>query len=259
MERRLSLHAGAYKQMRALLVIALVAGTASAAPKGAKARKEFDRGVAAYTKADYAAASEAFSKSNALEVDAETLFAWAQSERKLDHCDQAVDLYMRLLAMDLPPENKEAINVQITECHDLLAAQSSAEAAKTEAPAESQPIQPAPPAPSPAPEGPAWWKDPVGGGLVGAGAIGIVMGVVFLVRGHAADQDKLHAMSYQDFQTLDDQAKTAGTIGVVSLVIGGALAGGGVYWYATHAKSNDRTITGWLDGHGGGLALTGGF
>jgi len=247
--------------MRVLLVIALLAGTASAAPKDAKARKEFDRGVAAYTNGDYVAASDAFSKSNDLEADAETLFAWAQSERKLDHCDKAIDLYMRLLAMDLPAENKVAINVQIQECHDILVAPKAAEPAPTE-PVESQPIQPPPnkqPEPPLPPEGRAWWKDPVGAALVGAGAIGIGMGVVFLVQGHAADQDKLHAMSYQDFQTLDDRAKTDGTIGVVSLVIGGALAGGGVYWYATHRPTHDKTITGWLDGHSGGLAVIGDF
>jgi hypothetical protein len=248
--------------MRALVVIALLAGTASAAPKSAKARKAFDRGVAAYQKGDYAGASEAFSSSNALEVDAETLFAWAQSERKLDHCDKAVDLYMRLLAMDLPAENKQAINVQIQECHDLLAAQPPAEPVKTESPSESQPIEPPVDKPhdaAPAPEGHAWWKDPVGGALVGAGAVGIGLGIVFLVQGHTADQDKLHAVTYPDFQALDDRAKSRGTIGITSLVVGAALAGGGVYWYATHERSNDKTLTGWLDNHGGGLALGGAF
>ncbi|HSD86831.1 MAG TPA: hypothetical protein VLB44_04925 [Kofleriaceae bacterium] len=253
--------------MRALFVVALLAATASAAPKGAKARKEFDRGVAAYAKGDYQAASVAFEKSNALETDAETLFAWAQAERKLDLCETAISLYTKLLAMDLPAENKEAINVQIGECKDILAARKPAEPAKPE-PAkpepvvDSQPIQPpadSQPEPAPAPEGHAWWKDPVGGGLVGAGVIGVGMGIVFLVRGHAADQDKLHATSYQDFQTLDNQAKSNGTIGVVSLVIGGALAGGGVYWYATQTHANDKTLTGWLDNHGGGLAFGGAF
>ena len=55
-------------------------------------------------------------KSYGLEKDPETLFAWAQAERKLDDCDKAVELYNELLALDLPAENKQVIETQVGEC-----------------------------------------------------------------------------------------------------------------------------------------------
>ena len=292
MEQRFRVLAGANRQMkRAILLVALLAGTASAAPKKKAAKKEFDKGVAAYTKGDFAAAADAFSKSNAIETDIDALFAWAQSERKLDHCDKALELYTKLLAMDMPAENKEAIKVQVGECKDILG-QAPAKTEKTEktekvektekaektektekAPdptpppatppttdTSSPPIesQPSPSAPQ-APEGRAWWKDPVGGALVGAGAVGVGLGVVFLVQGSAAESDAKAAMSYDDYVALDDRAKSRGQLGVVSLVAGGALAAGGIVWYATHKPSHATTITGWLDGQSGGFVVRGGF
>src|SRR5688500_6981072 len=112
MERRLAVHAGAHREkMIGRIALALVVATSSAvaAPKTGEARVQFDRGVAAYTKGDYATATEALGASFVLEADAETLFAWAQTERKLGHCDRAIDLYAKLLAMDIPAENKPAI------------------------------------------------------------------------------------------------------------------------------------------------------
>ena len=115
MERRFAVHAGSHRQ--ALIAAILVsAATAQAAPKDKEAKKMFDKGVAAYTKGDYAAASAALSESYAREGDPETLFAWAQSEKKLGHCGNAVELYNTLLAFDLPVENKKVIEGQLAEC-----------------------------------------------------------------------------------------------------------------------------------------------
>jgi tetratricopeptide (TPR) repeat protein len=255
MERRLAVHAGAHRQMKRLrtaivVALALVAGSAAAAPKDKAAKKEFDKGVAAYTKGDFTGAADAFSKSDAIESDAETLFAWAQSERKLDQCGKALELYTRLLALDLPDENKQAVNVQIGECKDIIAAQKPPE------PVASPPDEP----PPPPPEGRAWWKDPVGGALVGLGAVGVGVGVVFLVQGHSADTDKASATTYPAFKTLDDRAKSRGQLGVISLAAGGALVIGGIAWYATHkSSSHEKIVTGWLDGHGGGIGVAGAF
>ena len=250
MELRFRVLAGADRQMtRVLLLVAILAGSASAAPKNKEARKEFEQGVAAYQKGDYVGAAEAFARSNIIEPDAETLFAWAQSERKLDHCDKATDLYNKLLEMDMPAENKEAVRVQIDECKAILEAQ------KPPPPPEPEPT----PTPAPNPEGRVWWKDPVGGALVGAGAVGLGLGVVFLVQGSSADKDKMSATNYDDYVKHNERATSRGQLGVISLVAGGALITTGVVWYVTQKKSPSTTVTGWLDGHGGGLAVSGGF
>ena len=86
---------------------------AVAAPKTPKAKAAFTAGVKAYQKGDYALASKQLERSFQLERDVETLFAWAQTERQLEHCDKASDLYHNILTFDLPDENKAAVQVRV--------------------------------------------------------------------------------------------------------------------------------------------------
>ena len=267
---------------RALVVVAILASSVSAAPKKKAARKEFDKGVTAYQKGDFAAAAAAFAKSDKLETDVETLFAWAQSERKLDHCEKAIELFEKLLLTDMPAENKEAVKGSIGECKDILAKQKPAtsttpttttssavtstsptamtpETTSTPPPADTASPPPDMPKPIETPEGRAWWKDPIGGALVGVGVIGVGAGLVFLVQGHAADQDAKNAKTYPEFVSFEDRANSRGQLGVISLVVGGAAAAAGVAWYQTHKHSSSPTMTGWLDSHSGGFAVSGGF
>jgi len=290
----------------AFVAVLLASGAAGAAPKSAAARAQFDKGVAAYTKGDYEAASAALGSSFVLEADAETLFAWAQTERKLGHCDRAIELYTKLLKMDLPAENKEAVKVQIGECKAIVADEKKAKANELKAKVDAKPktseqkpvepkveakpktsekklgetkIEPVPPPsvePAPSPpveqpiaqppplvstsaEGRTWWKDPVGGALVGAGTIGIGLGVVFLVQGKSADSDKANATSYPEYETLANRAESRGRLGVISLVAGGALAAGGVVWYVTRKPHAEKTVTTLVVPGGGGVALSGRF
>lgn len=283
MERRFAVHAGPHRQevsgvprepvtrtvlrewvappmhavrVRAALVSAIVlaASPVLGAPKSHDARAQFDRGVAAYTKGDYAAAAEALGASFVLESDAETLFAWAQTERKLGHCERAIELYTKLLAMDLPAENKQAIEVQIDECKAVLAEEQQREPAPVVAPA---------PPPEPAPvahdDARAWWKDPVGGALVGAGVVGVGLGTVFLVQGRNADADKDRATTYPEYVRLSDRAESRGRLGVIGLAAGGALVAGGIIWYLTRKPAAERTLTTLVLPSGGGVALSGRF
>lgn len=290
MERRFAVHARARRQAL-IAALALASGTVSAAPKSGEARVQFDKGVAAYTKGDYPAASEALGASFVLEADVETLFAWAQTERKLGHCDRAIELYSKLLGMDMPDENKQAVRIQINECKAIVAEQKAKEpktATKTKEPARAklpaktkaeplpEPPKPelvAPPpapvlapapavAPAPAPghhdETRAWWKDPVGGGLVVGGTVALGAGIVFLVQGSAADSDKNAAMSYSEYKSLADRAESRGRIGVIGVVVGTGLIAGGVGWYLTH-KPSEQKLTALVLPSGGGVAMSGRF
>jgi len=271
-ERRFAVHAGAAQQVAALVTLVVLATSpAHAAPKGGEARVQFDRGVAAYTKGDYAAAADALGASFVLEADPETLFAWAQTERKLGHCDRALELYAKLLAMDLPAENKRAIQVQIDECKAILAERPRTAPPPTTT-AEPPVVSPATPAPAavaapttevsaPAAgssETRAWWKDPVGGALVGTGAIGVGLGVVFLVQARAADADKVAASSYPEYQVLADRAEARGRLGVIGLVAGGALVAAGAVWYVTREPAAPA-VTALVVPAGAGLAVSGRF
>jgi len=270
MDPRLAVHARSHARQKvtawlaALAVLALAAPVA-AAPKSGPSKAAFDRGVAAYQKGDFAVASEALAVSFKLEPDAETLFAWAQAERQLEHCDKAIELFEKLLGFDLPAENKQAIQTKIEECRALLPAK------QPEKQPEPQPeLQPEPPVgddaklpverPLPGPEGSPWWKDPIGGALVGGGVVGLVAGGVFLASASQAEQDSRKLDS--DFQEKDDLAQSRGRIGVISLIAGGALVAGGVVRYMTRSGGGkERTaVTGWLSpGGGGGITAIGRF
>jgi hypothetical protein len=258
-ERRFAVHARAHRQ--ALIAALVLAGApAIAAPKGSAAKKQFDRGVKAYTAGDFTAAADAMSKSYELEKDPETLFAWAQAERKLEDCDKAVELYSELLVYDLPAENRKVIESNVAECKEILAAQAPKVEDTPKEPApppeKAEPIEPLPPPPHESRR--AWWKDPVGDGLVIVGVGGLVLGGVKLASAASADSDKSNATSYADFQRFSDKATSDGKVGVIAAGAGGALVVLGVIWYATH-RDHEHTVTGWLGPTGGGVGIAGGF
>ncbi len=280
MEPRFAVHAGAQRQVRrAIVALAIACSSAHAAPKDAEAKRLFDRGVAAYTKGDLAGAAAALSESYAREGDPETLFAWAQAERKQGHCESAVELYNTLLAFELPAANKKVVEQQLGECKQLVAAkQKDKEPAKPAEPPKPGPA-PAPEpahdashdtpvattaeaAPAPAPpaaEGRAWWRDPVGDGLVASGVVGLGIGTALLLSARSADQAAHAAKSYAGYKTNEDTAHDRGMYGVIGLVAGGALAAGGVWWFATHRDHDHAAVTGWLAPSSGGLAVSGAF
>jgi tetratricopeptide (TPR) repeat protein len=303
-ERRFAVHAGARV---ALIAVTALATSATAAPRGRRARVEFNRGVKAYATKHYEAAASALARSYALEHDPETLFAWAQTERKLDRCDKAVELYGKLLALHLPEANKRAVEDQLAECKQILAAQAPAPSPDTTPPApapdatpprdtapspdttppdttpprdtapppDTTPPDTTPPPPAaaisstPAPdasvtaapaEGRAWWRDPVGDGLLIAGAAGAGVGIAMLISGHDADQAKAGATSYAGYTALSDQARSRGQIGIIASAAGGALLVTGIVWYATHRDHPERpAVAAWLAPGAGGLAVSGAF
>lgn len=244
--------------MKWLVATALLVGTATAAPKRPDAKAAFDKGVAAYTKGDYAAAATQLGKSYGLEPDVETLFAWAQSERKLEHCEKATTLYAKLLDAELPAANKAVVRQKFDECQKILAAQ--APPIEPDVVASVAAPEPAPPPPPPREAGRAWWANPVGGALVLGGLVSAGAGTVFLVQGHAANQDKANAVTYGEFQRLEDRAESRGTLGTALVIAGGALVAGGVVWYATHPPAKrGAQIAGWAAPDGGGVVAFGRF
>jgi tetratricopeptide (TPR) repeat protein len=262
-----------------VLAIAAMASPAAARPKRRDARAAFDRGVAAYKRGNFEAASEALGKSFDLERDVDTLFAWAQSERKLDRCDKAIDLYERLLTFDLAPANRDAVNASLAECRAQIPVKPEP------VPAEPVPSAPAAPPASTRPEGPAestgivvratpgqpppidsrpagraWYKDPITLTLLGSGVVATSVGISFLVSASAAHTDFLQAKTYADAQQALDTARSRQTIGFITTGAGAVLVAGGVAWIVLHHDSPEQhAISGWLAPGGGGLAVTGAF
>lgn len=259
--RRLTVHARAYRQaLTRLLAVALVIASpvAWAVPKDGNARAAFDEGIAAYQKQDYTAAAAAFGRSYELEADVETLFAWAQAERQLEHCDKAVELYQKLLEAKLPDENHRVVLEKLEECKKILAA-NAPEPAPTPTPTPSPAPQPMPDRPiDKGPEGKSRFKDPLGGVLLGTGVVGLAVGGYFLMSAKSADSDAKAATNYFDAERLSSDAESKGRTGVIAAIAGGALIAASIVRYTT-IKPARTTVSGWLTPDGGGLAAFGRF
>jgi hypothetical protein len=249
--------------VKAWLVIGallVAAPFAAAAPKGKAAKAAFDRGVAAYQKGDFAGASAALAQSYKLEADIETLFAWAQSERQQDKCESAIELYKTLLELDMPAENKAAVQTKLDECQVIVDAQR----------VPDKPVEPAPvvePEPDPEPAQPPppraegktpWWKDPIGDALVIGGVVGLGVGGVLLYQAKSAEDRSFE--SHESFQSEQDTAESRGRIGLIVTIAGAALVTGGIVRYATRSTGEERTtVSGWVAPGGGGIAAFGRF
>jgi len=248
--------------MRTLLVIgALLASVpAMAAPKGKAAKAAFDRGVAAYQKGDFPGASEALGQSYKLEPDIETLFAWAQSERQQNNCESASDLYTKLLELDMPAENKDAVRAKLEECKAIIAAKTGVIDKPLDPPEQDEPVvtPPVEEEPPPAEGRSPWWKDPIGDVLTAGGVVALGVGGYFLYSAkQAEDKSKENDAVFEEQQ---DKAESHGKIGVVLTLTGGALVVGGIVRYMTRSSGKESTtVTGWVTSDSGGVAAFGRF
>jgi tetratricopeptide (TPR) repeat protein len=262
-----------------------VASVADAKPKRRDSKASFDKGVAAYKKHNFAAASDALSRSFQLERDPDTLFAWAQAQRQLSNFNKAAELYDMLLSFNLPAKNRAAVEQQLAECLEAVAAQQPRVpqqpkvVALPDDPIEPTVVTPAPPPPEPSVQAPApapvpvpvvvlpsarpWYKDPVAIGLLGGGLVVTAAGGGVLLSAWSLDRDSKAAFAtnqYDHAQDLADTAKSRDRIGVVTMGVGGVLVVGGAVWIATHrGGGQERVVTGWLAPGGGGLAVAGAF
>ncbi|HEX2690449.1 MAG TPA: hypothetical protein VHN14_27730 [Kofleriaceae bacterium] len=268
---------GAVRAVMLAVAAVSIAGaveTADAKPKRRDAKAEFTRGVEAYQKGDFDTASAALGKSFELERDLDTLFAWAQAERKLEHCDKAIDLYEKLLGFKLPAANKDAVEQKLAECRAIIAQQKPPGEPAT-ADAKPGPVESVAPPPVVNPSASAttatatsstgrpWYKDPVALGLIGAGVVAGGLGAGLSLTAKSWGDDFKGAKTYQDALGLKDKANKAdryGTIGAISIGAGSALVVGGVVWIVTHRHATEQPpVTGWLAPSGGGFAVSGAF
>ncbi|HEY4182938.1 MAG TPA: hypothetical protein VGM90_39210 [Kofleriaceae bacterium] len=255
---------------RIILVAAALIGTAEAAPKKREARELYDKGLAAYGKNDYAGAAKALSKSFALEEDKDTLFAWAQAEKKNTNCEKAIHLYEKVLVFELKAPARKAVGVQIEECRAAMLQTTPPAEENTVATPAPAPVSDAAPAAPPeampaAPEPvhtddpPSRWKSPLGLTLVGVGVVGVGVGTVFLLQAKKADSDQDSAATYGEWKDLRDKAKSRGTIGLVSTGVGAACLVGGIIYIATRKTESASQASVWVTPDGGGVFATGRF
>src|SRR5262249_36522343 len=93
-------------------------------------------------------------------------------------------------------------------------------------------------------EAPAWYTDPLGDGLAISGAIGIGVGVVFVVKASSSSAAAKREQFRDAFVADLDRATLQRRIGAASLAAGSALAIGGVLVFVFHRPAPHHLTAG---------------
>jgi tetratricopeptide (TPR) repeat protein len=224
-----------------------------------QARVHYDRGIELYAAKDYAGAIRELEAGYAIDPRREFLFAQAQALRLSGDCTRAVPLYQKFLASEPNEVQVNATHIGLSRCAQQLA--SAKPTAEPRAAPVTNPIGPlVSPAPPPAP--PPWYRDPLGAALLGAGALGLGTGALFMASALSErDAANRSASSYAEYARRWDLADGRWRIGIVTLAAGTALTGAAIYRYVrvrrrAHETTAARITGAWLaPGAGGGLAL----
>lgn len=245
---------------RAVLVLSLmVTGGGSAwaddrDPKDISARVDthLERGIEFYAEKQYELAIVEFRAGYALDPRADFLFALAQAERLSGDCPTAVVYYKRFLETDPDPNQAEAARVNTRRCERAL---ESGPGGRPEEPTDlaldgaeaataAEPAAVASPVITRDPEGrTGWYGDPLGGALIGGSAVGLGLGVAFLVATSSAESAAASATTYDDYTAHLDRARRNRTFSVIGFGAGLALGAAATYRYLTVKRRDGRALS----------------
>jgi tetratricopeptide (TPR) repeat protein len=230
----------------ALLALVTASVPAFAGDAKAEAKLHVDKATAAHKAGRYTDALGELQLAYTLDPHPDLLYAIAQVNVKLGHCDEAITFYERFLASKPKQAAAEAAHQAIDRC-------------KTAPPPAPLPPPPTPP-PTPPPAihvaepppvtvaatspGHPWYADKLGDTLLVAG---VASGVVSIVLYHAARSDlddADRATTYQAHASLVSSAHGDRTLSLVFGGAGAALALGGVVRYLTHDRRPDAEASG---------------
>lgn len=217
---------GPSRALRAAAVIVVLASSLAHAETDPGAAARLSAGHAHFGAGRFEDALVEYEAAYKLDPDPDTLFAIAQTERKLGRCHLALPHYREYLASrsDFPSEVKGVI----AECWMQL---------------------PPPEANKPCPAAPTgevavpWYKNPASGAVI-AGGVSLAVGIGFLFAS-SSTRDQADDAQFSDvFDSLLDEATGERRIGATFLVTGAVLAGGGVaYHYLTRSRSRRAPTT----------------
>jgi tetratricopeptide (TPR) repeat protein len=247
---------------------AAVAHAAPLKPKNAKARKHFDSAVELYKAEDYDEAAAEANRGLAIEQHESLLFILAQAERQRGNCVEAVEILTKFIETTESDDMREnALTAKALCAEELaelarqaeLAAQQAAEAEAENEP-EPEPVTPPPPVPVK-----PWYRDPLGGALVGVGGAAVLAGGAVLISAAVLDPDA--AADYGDFDERRRLRPKLVLAGGITAGVGALLAAGGAVRWVLLAKRNKDTappaarleLGPWLDRRRAGLVLKGRF
>jgi tetratricopeptide (TPR) repeat protein len=197
------------------VAVALVLGPRAALaddPLKPAAKVRFDAGVKLTSAGKYDEAIREFRAAYEIDPEPVLFYSLAVAERLAGRCPAAVDYYRRFLASKPNAERTEAARAGIAMCQPQAAG------------------APCPPPPRP------WYRSPVGVAIA-AGVVGVSIGTGYLIGASSTSSSASTAAFSDDFEAQLDRATGQRRIGATFLVVGLALAGGGVaYHYVVERK-----------------------
>jgi tetratricopeptide (TPR) repeat protein len=238
-------------------------------PKSSKARAHFDKAIELYKAEDFDAAAAEANAGLAIEEHESLLFILAQAERQRGNCVEAVEILTKFIDMTQSEDGRQnALSVKAL-CAEELAEiarkaeleRQAAEQAEAEADAEDEPP---PPPPKVEPATP-WYRDPLGGALVGVGGAAVLAGGAVLIS--MAVLDPGAASEYGTFEERAQLRPKLRLAGSLTMGIGALVgAGGAVRWVLVAKKNKDTAPAAariefgpWLDRRRAGVVLSGRF
>lgn len=246
--------------------LSLVAHAAPLKPKSSKARGHFDKAVELYKTEDYDGAAAEANAGLAIEEHESLLFILAQAERQRGNCVEAVEIFTKFIGMTQSDDMRQNALTAKALCAEELAEiarkaeeeRLAAERAAAEAAQQDEP--PPPTAPLPKPERP-WYRDPLGGALVGVGGAAVLAGGAVLITAAVLDPD-----AAGDYGTFDERRRLRPKLllaGGLTAGIGALIGAGGAVRWALLAKKNKDTAPAsarfelgpWLDRRRAGVVL----
>jgi tetratricopeptide (TPR) repeat protein len=221
-----------------------------AKPTNAEAREHLSEGNKLYRVREFEKAVDAY-KAGALKQDVPVFhYNLGQCYRQLGRYEEAIWHYERFLDRGKPTgELKDAVDAFITQMKSELEKK-----AMTQPPVEPAP-EPKPQAtqqpaarvapPPPTSEAKPWYSDPLGWGLVGAGAIGLGVSGGLLLSANGIDDDANAEASQQTRMDLRERASDRRMLGTIVGVGGAGLLIAGVVKLVIHPGAQERPTTSW--------------
>ena len=200
----------------------------------------YDRALKGFETRDYAAAVRDLEAGFALDPRREFLFAEAQAHRLNGDCKSAVPLYKKFLDTDPDDVQVNAAHIALARCAEQMATAPAPPAPSTKAPpiGTSAPVDPPPRAPAPVAP---WYKDTIGGVLLGTGVAALAAGTGFSFAALSARDDaNQSAENYPDFTSRWSTARGRSRIAAGAFAAGAALTGVAIYryWHVRRAQAH---------------------
>lgn len=188
----------------------------------------YQQGLEEYKAQRYVNASALLAQSFEKDPQPQALFAWAQSERFLFHCEEAAVLFDRFISM--------------SQIQQQIAAAQLAKRRCVPPPPIATPVVPVPTIPIAASSRPVWYADILGGSLCAVGAVTLATGVGLVVSAQGLAGEAQAADSLGASQTLRVLAERRWNWGVGTSLVGALLFSGGLGRYIWVSRTEQGTL-----------------